>query len=387
MKNRIIAIGLVLFIPLLIGMFFLVPAVIRTQSAVNALRAEGAVLQFASGTAESEEEAGMLQSIAPQVVPGNVQSVALSRFSNQTSRHLQLLTGLRHISLLDLNDPNYALAHLASIDSLQGLTLAQTYRASARLELEWLNRCPKLASLTLAGSRFSDDDLLGLRNWPALRHVHIEGGWITSSGLSTLASVSTIRELELDNAVNVADDGIRSLERLKDLESLHLTHTTITDEGMKACAAWKSLRSLKVDSPAISHAGVQQLEGLQWLEHLTLQDADLQESSINLLASLPALRKLDLSGASITNATVHRLSRLSSLTDLSLHRNQLSDEAVTPLSQLKKLRKLTVGPFMTEDAVYRLHYQLPGCRIRLIDENGVCVFQMPSAIDPSIKRQ
>lgn len=105
----------------------------------------------------------------------------------------------------------------------------------------------------------------------------------------------------------VADEHLREMRTLKDLQMLLLEGTQVTDEGMVYLRSTKSLQHLTLSMTAVTDAGLRQLTPLTNLRTLTLAHCSITDESISVLMSFPHLSRLRLDGALLTPEGIERL--------------------------------------------------------------------------------
>jgi len=88
----------------------------------------------------------------------------------------------------------------------------------------------QIASLNLARTKVTDDGLKSIENLKNLRRLHLENTKIGDAGLSHLKNLSNLEYLNL-YATHVTDSGLSELEGLKNLRALYLWQTKVTPDG------------------------------------------------------------------------------------------------------------------------------------------------------------
>ena len=172
-----------------------------------------------------------------------------------------------------------------------------------------------------------------------LEVVRIEAGG--DAALGALEGLATLRQLEIEDA-SVTDEGIRSLQTLRELEELLLSGLdapmVLTDRGLAHVSEIKTLRVLTISSPAITDEGLAALAALPELEHLHIAGCDqLTDEGLVHLSALPKLEVLGVGGC-----------------------KQITDRGIVHLKKLTGLRQLWLwGPGITKAGADELRRALP----------------------------
>ncbi len=116
-------------------------------------------------------------------------------------------------------------------------------------------------SVINATDKFGDKELALLEPIAAqIVWVDLARSQITDAGLSTLAKMTNLERLHLENT-KITDAGLASIAGLQVLEYLNLYGTKTTDAGMAQLATAKGLKKLFVWQTGVTQAGAKVLEG------------------------------------------------------------------------------------------------------------------------------
>ena len=180
--------------------------------------------------------------------------------------------------------------------------------------------------------------------------------------------------------VQLSDEDLKPLTKMKTLYRLVFHNTTITDKALTHITEVKSLRSVNLFNTKITDNGLQLLTQLPFLRGLDLGATDITDEGLRHLGKCTKLEKLNLTGSrrtkgnqsagasstnlNITDRGIGYLNDLLSLTELRIADTNVTDKSIEVLSQLKSLRFLDVsGTLMSEEGVKKLKVMLPDCRI------------------------
>ena len=115
-------------------------------------------------------------------------------------------------------------------------------------------------SVINAADKFSDKELAELAPIAnAVVWVDLARSQITDAGLATLAKLSNLERLHLENT-KVTDAGVAQLAGIKTLEYLNLYGTKVTDAGIAKLASATGMKKLFVWQTAVTQAGAKALE-------------------------------------------------------------------------------------------------------------------------------
>src|SRR5689334_25147915 len=121
---------------------------------------------------------------------------------------------------------------------------------------------------------------------------------ITDKGVALLDGLTQLRELRLAQSRVVRPN----LAPFAHLESLDLNDSAFTDDGMKTLDGLKDPKRLYLRNTAVSDDGLRYLSGLTRIEELDLYGVKVTDRGLESLENLKAMRKLNLLGAEITDA-------------------------------------------------------------------------------------
>ena len=210
----------------------------------------------------------------------------------------------------------------------------------------------------------------------AIRHLPPDVAVVKGDGLGdpeviAIASLRSLRELDLSGCEEVTDRSVSDLRRVASLENVDLSLCNqITDSSLMALAGLPVLRSINLNwCYGVTDSGLSALRQCESLESVSLWSCEeITDVGVEALANLPKLRILELPEfAAITDRALAALSvSATTLESLRLdHLSNISDEGLTRLSGLKLLRTLTVQSCsnVTAEAVAALQQTLPECQI------------------------
>ncbi len=202
-----------------------------------------------------------------------------------------------------------------------------------------------------------------------LRKLTVFGPAVTAEGMSTLASLSNLQELEL-NCQDISLVDMPYLAKLSNLETLHSNQTPVGEGGLESLRGLTRLRILKLSSPDVSDASIGAMNTLESLEEVEISRAVITNEGLASLA-LPKLKWLSINGCrGITDAGLANLAGMPELEVLMATQSGISGEDFTGLRVVPKLREIYIfgSQFKGNDeSIQRLKEILPNCEVVIQD--------------------
>jgi hypothetical protein len=107
--------------------------------------------------------------------------------------------------------------------------------------------------------KFTDENLLPLKELKSLVHLNLRGQEVTDAHLVHLKDLTGLTRLHLEKT-KVTDKGLENLKGLVNLEYLNLYGTEVTDAGLENLAGMKKLKSLYLWQTKVTDSGVEKLK-------------------------------------------------------------------------------------------------------------------------------
>jgi internalin A len=266
-----------------------------------------------------------------------------------TDAAVAFLRGNRQLTTLNLRGTDVtdtSLAYVAELANLKSLDISFTQITD--VGLEHLASLRQLEELNLGGNKISGVGLHVLKLLPKLKKLSFYGiqrrnaGWcwapvVTDLEMETIARLTALEELNIGfgvalGAARPGDLGPADGEA----ECRIAGGTRVTDLGLSKLAALEKLRQLDLSGAAITANGLKTLTSLRNLQRLSLWNVKgIDDSAAPILAALGNLTSLDLSNTSVGDETLARLTKMAHLKRL-----YMSETNVTPagLSAFRKQR-------------------------------------------------
>lgn len=207
---------------------------------------------------------------------------------------------------------------VATLAIVQGLAAQE-----AKVIAEWVrlhggtvtsDATGSILGVDLSRSWINDIDLERLKGLDSLTSLALAQTHVTDSALAILATLPSLRELDLFFCEHITDSGASQIRRAQALERLNVRGTKISDSGVKFLTELEHLRTLDIGITEIGDPSIELLEALPELEALAIGGNRIGEAGITSLKALKRLRHLDLAGAQVTDSGIWAVT----VTDLNL---------------------------------------------------------------------
>jgi hypothetical protein len=242
--------------------------------------------------------------------------------TNTGLKYLSKLPSLKNIRIEGDTITPEGLAMLSNMKSLEHLDVDDS--AKMDVIVDKLTTLSKIKSLIL-GWGLTDNGLVRLKSMRSLQELNIRGAKVTSRGITALTELPSLSSLKFSdmklpsqeewNALGklaslnhltlrldskVTDTHIAHLSGLQSLRELYIigvreqnamVSMEITDQGLEHISKLKKLKSLRLWRFKISDEGLKHLEKLDELTWLDLQSCEVSEEGLRRLKKkVPALR-------------------------------------------------------------------------------------------------
>jgi hypothetical protein len=207
------------------------------------------------------------------------------------------------VTAADFSDAQVKAFDFAQLAKLPGLEVLELWGAD--VDDATLDKIAplKLRELTLENTEITDAGLARLASIPTLRSLNLRrSSYLTDAALTHVAKLPNIEVLELLYN-NFGDAGIEHVAKLPKLRVLDLRGCVlVTDAGLAHLAACKNLQRLKLRNPNVTDAGLKALRGLSKLRGIGFEDsAQISDQGLADLEGMPLLDELYLMRTNITD--------------------------------------------------------------------------------------
>ena len=224
----------------------------------------------------------------------------------------------------------------------------------------------QLLILALDGKELTDKCLDGFVNFKNLKILDLGDTQITQDGWNKLREalpkcdiqpenkeflINTLEhryqeywaKLDLSRLVQITDEDIATLEDVP-LEGLNLEGCIqITDQAMDSIAKIKTLRYLNFRQTQVTDTGVAKLLNLPKLEILDISGTAISDAGLSILAKSSNLRKLSLCHTKITGSGFTAFPKTCKIETLLVSGTDVEDNAMKTLGRWHHLKELDIS--------------------------------------------
>jgi hypothetical protein len=168
---------------------------------------------------------------------------------------------------------------------------------------------------------------------------HWSGG---NAGLARIRDLPLLKELRLEHAPGIDDEGLARLGRLSELEDFTLVGVQVSSKGLGILRSMPRLKSLCIHQISVTDdtlADVAQARELKYVNFALL--TGVSDKTVASLERLPRLKELILARTGVSDAGMERLNV--NVQSLSLWQTQLSDACMKHFRRLKNLKHLNLS--------------------------------------------
>ncbi|MCO6453910.1 MAG: hypothetical protein J5I93_01230 [Pirellulaceae bacterium] len=231
--------------------------------------------------------------------------------------------------------------------------------------LQRIASASQLVRLDLDDSPLADDQLRYLSGLRDLEELSLNGTQVTDAGLAHLAGLP-LRVLKLGRT-QVDGTGFDALNA-RTLRFIQLGTTKVATEGWVRLARFESLTYLDVAGAKIGDSDLALLEKMPGLTFLHLGWTRVEGPGLAHVARLPNLQRLILMKSLVDDRAMAHLAGMRQLRMLNLQATAVGDQELSQLGQLSQLQELILTDTqVSEPAARQLREQLPQTRIQLGD--------------------
>ena len=256
---------------------------------------------------------------------------------------------LLEANLVGVQNPeiNSELGRLAGLKKLRTLNLMNS--AANDEGLAHLTDLPALVLLNLHDARVTDAGLRSVGKLRSLETLWIQFLDISDAGIAELKGLPRLKKLLLHGA-RLTDDGLDHVAGLKRLEVLDIGGTEVTDAGLAKLAGMASLRELKILETGITGVGLKHLHGLPKFTTLLLEAPGTTDEGLAQVRGFKGLYWLELSSDQVTDAGLAHLKDMRQIAVLRITSPRVTNDGLAYLSKLDRLIELRISSRRVTDA-------------------------------------
>lgn len=254
---------------------------------------------------------------------------------------ISLGTGLNGAESNNCNDENLAL--VAQLPELECLFL---YKGTfTKAGLSKLAALPKLRQLQIyAPNQVGPEVFAALAELKTLSTLNFGDYLVTDEMLGHMSTIRGLKSLEITKAEKVSPAAmVLFLATVGDMENLLLGGDCIDDEGLKLLGTKKNLKRLMLYSRKITSSAWSAVAGLTKMQWFDVRGTSFDDAGMRALEGMIDLKFLILGKTRITDVGMTSLAGLTKLTDLGLDGTKITDAGMENLKLLTELGNLFVG--------------------------------------------
>ncbi|MFA7338275.1 MAG: hypothetical protein WC028_15920 [Candidatus Obscuribacterales bacterium] len=213
---------------------------------------------------------------------------------------------------------------------------------SNRLAKELVEKNLTTRKLSFEFLDMTDQSMVHLAKLKKLEELSLAHTGISNQGLRYLSNLP-LTGLNLTNT-NIDSGGLKEIAKLKKLGYLNLSDTDVDDEGLGLLAALNDLSDLNLAATKVTDRGLPLLLTHQPMWKLVLLNTNITDSGMNSVAKLKNLECLDLDSTAVTIVGLRILSKCAKLRTLNVQNCRFNDRDAAELPRLlPKLSNLDVS--------------------------------------------
>lgn len=228
---------------------------------------------------------------------------------------------------------------------IHGVTIAANPKSAGVTDDDFSRLAPlkELRAVRVEGLPVSDAAFAFARTTPALDSLSVIGAEkITGALFDHMASIESLRVLQLLHCASLTGAGLEKLASLPRLEEITLSYSGLNDAGMTSLAGAASVKSLNIGGTPVTDAGLAPLAALGKLETLALDGCPrITGVGFGALAELSSFTSLRWTAVErLDPGALAAIARCRSLTTLVIESPTLIDRDLAALAPLANLTSL-----------------------------------------------
>lgn len=220
-----------------------------------------------------------------------------------------------------------------------------------------------IVELRLSNISGLDEAALSVRGLPWLKKLWLNGNTVGDAGLSQLADLPALEELNVSGGNRITDLSMPALARLTSLNDLVLNSSQLTDVGLAQLKTLVRLKHFSAVGTRITGSGFAQWAPNDVLNHVNASNTPFDDKGVDHLRRFVALDTLDLNKTRVTNQGVASLAGNTRLRNLYLREDNISDAGLQNVARLVGLKSVLLGSSVSDKGMADLRLLLPGCRV------------------------
>lgn len=199
---------------------------------------------------------------------------------------------------------------------------------------------PDLKVLTISSRGVSDEGIRSLKKLKRLETLILTGVPITNAGVEHLVELPNLKTL-LVRIAPVSDEGLKSVGRMQKLTHLQYGGA-ITGRGLVELKQLKDLRNLSIVLGPGRAAGFEHLAAMIALRELSIEGGRIDEANWKHITALPELQVLRLRKVELSDPTIAGVGHCKKLVSLAMREMPIGDDAMPNVAKLDQLQFLMI---------------------------------------------
>ncbi len=169
-------------------------------------------------------------------------------------------THLRMLALKEGQASDQGLAYVAGLEELEKIYMWDAFMVTDE-GVAHLAELPNLEYIHLSKSAVTDESLRLLSQMSTLKGISMQENAFTDQGLEYLSEMTQIKTLWIGlGETQITDEGLSQLANLENLEELDLQNTQVTDAGLEHLYGLSHLKEIHLSGTEVTDAGIAALK-------------------------------------------------------------------------------------------------------------------------------
>ncbi len=205
-----------------------------------------------------------------------IERVAL-RGQTLTTDGLKSVLAFENLQDLEIFSTNLDANEVPNLSGLTSLKIIRLHRLQFNYRedggLKCLEGC-KPVELEISGSRINKRVFDAIGKLTSLKRLRVANSFVTDEGLESLASLTELEWLRLDQCQNLTEEALVSIAKLKKLTDVTLDGTMIRGNRLDAIATMPQLKRIELRGRDLDEEAVRQFESLSRESGILLMHGD-----------------------------------------------------------------------------------------------------------------
>ena len=237
--------------------------------------------------------------------------------------------------------------------------------ADGNRALKEITELPEIEFIGSGDSEITTATLKALQGKSSLKRFTVAYATISDEAAKVLASLKSLTELHLKVQIECSATALAEILKMKNLKELTISDRLVNDETLEAVGKLTELKVLNVRSIFVTDQGIASLKRLKNLQTLRIfLGPDVKPMGLRNLGDLSP-KQLEVTYFNVSDANLDDLAEVRGLTTLRLmNASKVTDAAIPSFVGMRDLKELEIiGGKYTKKQIEELKRKLPGCKI------------------------